>query len=202
MLVGEPAAGPPEAGLDLVEDEEQVALIAPLPHLSQVAGRRRDDSDLAHHRLEQHRDGLVRGGGLDGGGIVVRDVDEAVRQRPERVGVFVLPAGGDRRKRSAVKRPGGGDDLERATSVPGAPLARQLDRRLVGFGAGVAEEDARGKRQLDEPPRQLDLRLGEVQVRGVDQLGRLPRHGGHDVGMRMTEEVDRDSRDEVEVPAA
>ena len=129
-------------------------------------------------------------------------MDEAVQQRPERVGVFVLPARGDRRKRSAVKRPGGGDDLERATSVPGTPLARQLDRRLVGFGAGVAEEDARGKRQLDEPPRQLDLRLCEVQVRGVDQIGRLPRHGGHDVGMRMTEEVDRDSRDEVEEPAA
>src|SRR5207253_1844253 len=83
-------------------------------------------------------------------------VDEAVGKRSKRVGVLVLPAGRDRGEGAAVKRTGGGDHLEGAVAILGPPLARKLDRRLVGFGSGVTEEDARRERQLNEATGELD----------------------------------------------
>ena len=145
VLVREPAAGPAETGLNLVEDQQDVLRVAPLAHAPQVARRRRDDADLPHYGLEHHSDCLAGGCGLDGVEVVISHMHESAGQRPERIGVFLLAAGGHRRQRASVKGAGGGDDLERTVAVPGTPLPRDLDRSLIGLGAGVAEEDPRRK---------------------------------------------------------
>ena len=74
VLPGERLAGAPEAGLDLVQHEQHVALGAQHPRGGQVAGRRHEHPGLALDRLEQHGDrGLVDRGG--------QRVDVAVRAR-------------------------------------------------------------------------------------------------------------------------
>src|SRR5437773_2201001 len=126
---------------------------------------------------------------------------EAVGERLEWIGVFVLAAGRYGREGAPVKRAGGRDDLERAVAVACAPLASELDRGLVRLRTRVAEEDARGEGELDQAARELDLGLREVEVGGVDELGRLPGDRGCDVGVRVAEKVDGDPGHQVEVLA-
>ena len=62
VLVCEPAPGPAEPCLDLVEDQQEVLLVTPATDAFQVAASCGDDPDLAHDRLEHHRHRLVGGG--------------------------------------------------------------------------------------------------------------------------------------------
>ena len=58
-LAGEPVAGAAEPGLDLVGDEDDAVLAAPVGHPGQEARRRHDEAALALDRLDDHR-GAVR----------------------------------------------------------------------------------------------------------------------------------------------
>src|SRR5207302_9968058 len=108
-------------------------------------------------------------------------------------------AGGAGRDGAAVEGACRGDELERAVAVAWAPFAGQLDGRFIRFGARVAEEDARGERELDQAPRQVDLRLREIEIGRVDQRAALCADRADHVRMRVPEQVDRDSCDEVEI---
>ena len=55
VLMREPAAGAPEAGLDLIEDQQHAALVADRAKLAQIALRRHDDAGLALNRLDEDR---------------------------------------------------------------------------------------------------------------------------------------------------
>src|SRR5713101_2520044 len=101
-----------------------------------------------------------------------------------------------------MKRTQRGDDLKRAVAVAPAPLARDLDRCLVGFRAGVAEEDTRWKRELHQPARQLDLRFRVVEVGRVDERLGLACHGRRHLRVGVAEQVDGDAGDQVEVLVA
>ena len=80
-----------------------------------------------------------------------------------------------------------------------AQLARELDRRLVGLGAGVGEEDAIGEGVLAEQLGEVDL-LRDVEVVGdVQQRGGLLAHGPDHLGMAVAERRHRDAAGEVEV---
>jgi len=57
MLVREPAAGASEAGLDLVENQQQVLLVAPAPDDFEVA-RRRGMRNLREDGWLKVRDGV------------------------------------------------------------------------------------------------------------------------------------------------
>src|SRR5439155_14058049 len=127
------------------------------------------------------------------------DGDESVRQRLERVRVLGLAACGDGRERAAVEGACCGNDLERAIAVACAPFPGQLDGRFIRFRARVAEEDARGERELDQAPGQVDLRLREIEIGRVDQRAGLCADRADHVRMRVPEQVDRDSCDEVEI---
>jgi hypothetical protein len=116
--------------------------------------------------------------------------------------VFSLAAGRHRREGAAVERAVGGDDLEGAISILCAPLSGDLDRRLICLSARVAEEHARWERELDQPPGQLGLRLGEIQVRCMDQLARLCADGRGHLWMCMAKEIHGDAGHQVEVRLA
>ncbi len=65
MLVGEPAACPPHAALDLVDDQQDAVLITNFAQPLQEACGRGYITTLSQHRLDQYSSGLVgRGLGL------------------------------------------------------------------------------------------------------------------------------------------
>src|SRR5271157_6260474 len=101
---------------------------------------RHDHAALALDRFEHYRDGLRADDRvLQRGDVVERDQPKAGYQRLETLVVFLLARGGQSRKRPSVKGSERRDDLEAAAAFV-APSPRQLDRRLIGLRAGVAEE--------------------------------------------------------------
>src|SRR6266487_3312997 len=55
MLTGKQLASTPQAGLNLVSHEEDVASAADVPHLAQIASRRNDYTGFPLDGLQQHR---------------------------------------------------------------------------------------------------------------------------------------------------
>ena len=164
-------------------------------HAARIDGQqlRRHDvhARLALDRLDQHRGGV----GVDGGGDLGRvDGAEPRHQRRERRLLGLLRRGAQRAVGAAVER------VQRDDHVAArAVLAHELDRRLVGLGARVAEEHAAAQRPRGEPVRQPHVRLGGEQVRDVDQPPDLLLHGRDHARMAVAEVVDRDPAQEVEV---
>ena len=79
---------------------------------------------------------------------------EAFHRRSETLEIGLVARRGEGRQRAAVKRALAGDDAI-ALGVTGLGLvfARDLDRQLAGFGAGIAEEHGVGKGVVDETLR-------------------------------------------------
>src|SRR5438045_2283737 len=86
-------------------------------------------------------------------------------------------------------------------AAPAMP-ARELDRALVGLGAGVADEDLAAEGDLREALRQAQLRRRVEQIADMDQRLRLACDGVDDTRMAMAELRDRDAGEEVEVLVA
>ena len=101
-----------------------------------------------------------------------------------------------------MERVFGTDDLVGAVLVQLAPLARDLDGRLVGLRAAIGEEDALHARGFQQQLGQLELGQGVVEVGGVQEGVRLVRNGRRHGGVGVAEYVDGDPRHEVEVGPA
>ena len=117
--------------------------------------------------------------------------------------ILGVAGGRDGRQRAAVEGAFEGDDapaLRLAAHIVIAP--GRLDRGLAGFRARIAEEDAVGERRRDEPLRQPLLVGDAIEVGGVPELLRLLGQGRDEPGVRMTQNVDRDARGEVEIALA
>ena len=130
----QPVAGPAHPGLHLVDPEQRAVRVADLAGPGQVAGRRHDDAVLALDRLEDHGGGLVVDRCGKRLGVAVRDEDHVAGQRLERLAVLRVVGDRQRPHRPAVERALARDDL----GPPGQP--GDLERGLVGLGAGVGEE--------------------------------------------------------------
>ena len=128
-LVGEQRAGAPHPGLDLVDDQQRAVLVAGGADLVHELDRQRVHAGLALDQLDHD----ARGVGPDGG-----------RRRLGQHGVEAGDERGEgrllgllrRRRQRAV-----GAAVEAAVEDDEAPalaaLAGELERRLVGLGAGV-----------------------------------------------------------------
>ena len=164
---------------------------------AQVARRGHDHAALALDRLQQDRRGRVvdrRGEGL---GVAVRHDGDVAGQRPERLGLGRLRGQRQRAHRAAVEAARGDDD------AGAAGAAGHLERRLVGLGAGVGEEDPPG------PPgeRRAAARPAGSGARRRTSWRRAP---GGDLGrdrlddgrVGVAEGVDGDAGEQVEVAVA
>ena len=133
LLVGPQRAGAAHAALDLVEDQRRAVLVAGRARGDEHLLGEHVDAGLALDRLQQH-----------GGGVRVDRAGERLgrRERPREsraraartAPAWTPGAWPTARRRCARERRCRRDDVP-----AGARLARELDRRLVGLGAGVAE---------------------------------------------------------------
>src|SRR5205085_2820704 len=83
---------------------------------------------------------------------------------------FRLPARGDREQRAYVERVDRRDDARLVRPVAVVRVAaRELERRLVGLGARVAEERALRERRVDQALREPQRGLVGEPVRHVPQ---------------------------------
>ena len=177
LHVGKERAGTAHAALDLVQDQERAVGRRQPPRRVQELRRARNHAPFTLHRLQDHRADLVAGLReylLQRRHVVVRDVREAGRIGAESRRVLRLAAGGDREQRAPVEAVERGDHAD----LPLAELvvriaAGELQRRLVGLGARIAEEHALGERVLDQPLRETQRRLAGQPVRHVPQRARL-----------------------------
>ena len=170
-------------------DQQDVVAVAQLAHAAQVALRVHEHPGGAlHERLHDHRRHLARVVARAARSMAARSPGSALsgveQQRAVERVEQVDPADRDRADRVAVV----GHPRARRSGAPllaalAPVLERHLERDLGGRGAGVRVEDARepGRRELDQPPRQLDRRpVAEAEHRGVGDAVELGAHGGVD----------------------
>ncbi len=195
LLVGEPGAGATDAGLHLVEPQQRAVPGGDLAGCREVAVRWDDDPGLALDGFEDDGGtGVVDGGGerLD---VAVGDEGDVTRQRLEGLAVGRLRRQGQRAHGATVEGALGRDQ-------PGpAGAAGELQGRLVGLGAGVAEEDPPvcPLEESQEPLGEPHLRLGGEEVGDVPERRQLGRDGLDDRRVRVAERVDRDAAEQVDV---
>ncbi|GBD12970.1 hypothetical protein HRbin24_00991 [bacterium HR24] len=201
-LVGEEGAAAAQSRLHLVQHEEDARLAAPLPHLTQVVGRRNDDAVLALHRLQQHRRRALGSGAADGIGIAVRDADEARRQRLEGGAVTLHPTGRDGGQGAAMEGALGNDDLVSPLAVVPSPATGQLDGRLHRLGPRITEKGALHTGGLAEQPGQLQLGHSVEQVGDVHERPALFFQGLHHHRMAVPQAHASDAGHQVQVPSA
>jgi hypothetical protein len=160
VLVAEPLPRAAEAGLHLVDHEEQTPLVAQPPHAWKYSSGGRVDAALALHGLEEH--GRDRGidGRLQGIEVVPRDVAEALGQGLERLVLLGLA-----RWRAGWRACGRGTTqrADHDVAAPPTPPAGQLDGALVGFGPELA------KNTWPPPPR------SRSSVRATCHPGSVPK---------------------------
>ena len=203
MLISEQIAGAANAGLDLVEDQQQAVVVAQLAQRAQKCVRHDAHAALAHHRLDQDGGGLGPDGLLDRIEIGERHLVEARHRRAEAVEIFLVAGRGQRRQRAAVEGALEGDDAEPlGLAAGGLIFARHLDRALDRLGAGILKKHRVGKGRRAQPVGQPFAFRNAIEIRDVPDLLRLLGQRLDQIGMRMAERVDGDAGGEIEVALA
>ena len=202
-FIGEQLAGPADAALHLVEDQQQAMLVAELAQPLQRLRGEWPDAALALHRLDQDRGGF-RGDRLGGGvDVVERHLVEAVDLGAETFEIFLLAAGGDRRQRAAVEGAFEGDGaVALGMAVDVVIAARGLDRAFQRLGAGIGEEDLVGEGVFDQPLGEPALARDLVEIGDVPELAGLLGQRRDQMRMAVAERIDGDAAGEVEISLA
>ena len=174
MLVGEETARAANAGLHFVEDQNEIAPVADLAQAPQEGWRNDPHPALALDRLDHDHARLRPDRRLDRLEVGQRNLVEAVDLGPEAVEIFGLAAGGDHGERPAMERAFEGERaVALGMAVDRMAPARHLDRRLVGLGARIGEENKVGEGRVGEALG-IALAFGIlIEVRNVPQLRAL-----------------------------
>ena len=200
-LVREPLARASHAALHLVDHEQPFALVAQLPYLLQVFDAHRVDAAFALDGFEEdgHHVLVAFGCLFQGLHVVERHADEPFDQRAEALLHLFIARGGQCGDAAAVEGLFVHHDLRPLDAAVVPVFASQLDRRLVCFQAGAAEEGVGQARQLGERGRQPFLVGHVVVVAAVDDLADLVLQRGHELGVVVAERVHGDTGQRVEV---
>ena len=202
---GKQGAGPPEAGRDLVEDQQYAVGIAELAQQPQVAGRVEPHAAGAlHDRLDDRgREALAVAleqlaqlrlvGRVDGGVHATRRTgrEQLHGQRRCEQLVHAIDRVADRHRAEGVAVIAAAQ-REQARAPRASGLQAHLDRDLDGDRARVGEEDVLERiwRECDEAPCELDRRLvREAAEHDVSHAAQL--RGRRSVEGRVAVAVDR-----------
>ena len=201
LLEAEQAARAADAGLHLVDDEQDILLAAVCLDLLNKFPVERQHAALALDELHHDRAGRFIRLAAHRVEIVCDCVVEALGEREKVVVEPILPGGLERGHRAPVEGVDERDDLvaSLAVFIKGV-FTRELDRALVRLRARV------GKKHLavqmgffDQLLCHLHHRLGREQVGNVHQLVRLVGDGIHDHRVIVPQTVDANARAEVDV---
>ncbi len=203
VLRAQPATGAADARLHLVEEEQRAVLVADLPQLLQVAGRRGEHASLALHRLDHDARDVRAHHRAHRRGVSIGDVCHARERGAEALLILGVPGEGHRAHGPPVKRVVEGDEaIALGLAVDEEPAARELEHRLVGLRAGVAEEGAIEAELLAELVGEADV-LGVVEIIGsVEEARGLLGDGRGEPRVGVAERGDGDAGAEVEVASA
>ena len=193
-------AGAAHATLDLIEDQQQIMLIAELPYAPEKFLRRRIDTALTLDRLHDDRTGVFIDLRLYGIEIVEGCEAHTPDQRLKRCTVVVLAGHADRAHRTTVEGALHRDDLAAGPALIIVVATRDLQRALDGLRTGVREEHTVHPARRKQLLRRLDGRLIVEEIRRVQQspvdllLHRLVHQR-----VSIAEPRHRDARTEIEV---
>ena len=124
----------------------------------------------------------------------------ALRQRRVVFAVFGLAADRYGKQRTAVEAVQAGDDFGFVFTKMITPIfSRQFQRGFVGFRAGIAEKHFVGKGMSYQLLRQFLCGFGGVDIGNVPQFLRLLRQCGNQIGMAVSQRVDRNAARQVDV---
>ena len=177
LLAGEEAAGPTDAALDLVEDEQRAVLVGERPRGGEELRGRGVNPALALNRLDEDRGHLRPDRVRERVDVVQAHETRGGREGLPRRALGRLAGDGEGAVRAAVE-----GALERHDDRPSARLPRPLQRRLDRLGARVAEEGPRAAQALREQARQAEHGLVRVEVRDVPELLELARAAASGAG--------------------
>ena len=201
MLPGEEPAGAADTGLDLIQHEQQVVLVADRSQRGQVALVGDVDAAFALQRLDEDGSRLGTNGGAHRLDVVERHVAEAV-ERSERLSISRIAGGIDGGQGATVEGLIHDDDVGRAVAPRLAPLAADLDRAFGSLCAAVAEEDPGHAGLLENQVGEVELGDRIEVVGDVEQGLGLGLDCIDDARMAVAEVVGGDPGDEVEVLVA
>ena len=197
--------GPAGAALDLVEEQQQSALVAepaqPLEELRLAGVHPPVPLDRLHE---------------DGGRIGVNEVREALEvvqlakhepghERTESPLDGLLRGRAHPAEHPSVEPVLCANDLDAPAldaRLPDAVKAEELDQRLVRLAAAVAEEDAPGPREPDQPAGELALIRIAEEVAHMDELSRLALDRRNPARVAVAERAHGDARRKVEIGPA
>ena len=200
MHIGKQLAGTPHAALHLVKDQQRIVLVTQRPHRLQVFAGRRNHPTLALHRLEHHGAGALGNLRFQRGDIVVGHMADAADRRTEALGVLGLAADADGEQGTTVEAVAAGDDLVLVgTKVVVRPTPRQLERRLVGLGAGVDEQHTVGKGRRHQLGCQPQGRFVGHDIGHMPELLRLLGQHLDQLRVGMAQRVDRNATGQIDI---
>ena len=199
-LIREKLSGSSDAGLHLVEDQEDILLVAELPERLHVVVLERQNSALSLYRLRYDSADILRHRALKSVRVVRRDVPEPFSEREEVVVEHVLSGRREGRHRSAVEGVRERDYRRPSLSVfVKRVLSRDLYRTLVGLRAGVAEEDLCETGELYQLLSDLRRRLAVEVVRHMLDLVELSLDRFYPLLVTPAERVHADSACEIDI---
>src|ERR1700722_1887153 len=203
VLVGVEPPGAADAGLHFVENQNEVAPVADLAQTPQERRRNDPHPALALDWLDHDHARLRPDRRLDRLEVGQRNLVEAVDLGAEAVEIFGLAAGGDRGERPAMERALEGERAKAlGMAVDRMAAARHLDRRFVGLGARIGEENKVGEGRLGEA---LGIALAFrvlIEVRNVPQLRALLDQRLDEMRMSVADRGHGDAGAKVEVALA
>ena len=141
LLIRKQGPGTSKPALNFVEDERDTPLCRDGAQLAQQSSIDHTHATLALHRLQNQRgDRVLIQRGIELGEITLEN-GYARNEWPERNSVGRPVGGGQRSKKSTMKRATQGKNLMLRVAVQSRPTACKLERTLVRLCTRVAEEN-------------------------------------------------------------
>ncbi|MNV38001.1 hypothetical protein D3C71_1295370 [compost metagenome] len=125
--------------MHFVEDQQNAEFTAQAFDALEVVRGGRDHAGFALDRLEHDRYGPFIHGRMQRWQVIERNTTEAWQLRLEPVGQCRTVRRRNRRQAPAVATVVGHNDSRRTAAMLLTPFARQFDRRLAGFAAGIEQ---------------------------------------------------------------
>ncbi len=198
MLITKQLACPTQTTLHLVEDKEDVPLIAELPNLTDIVHLGGVDPAFSLNGLQHDGTGVVIDGLIQGFNIIDGNTYKLGRQWAVILLMLLLAGGRQRRQRSAVEGLFKGNDFKLfGLSLFPEIEACKLYGALIGFGAAVGKEHLIGAGIFHNQLGQLSLGLNIVVIGAVYKFLCLFNNGINQCRVGMAQGTDGNPRNEI-----